>query len=400
MAFVHDVRVARLQSILANHDLDGWFFALGPACADPVLAAAFPGVTLPRVTRRCAYFVPRDLQPIRVVSSIEPLSLNALPGETWVYHTAEQFAQAMASLVEGHARIAAQISPAGRFPASDALPSGWTELMTGAGAALSSSVPLLADLALLTPTQAAAHERAARTLSGIAGNAFRELAEAARTGTLPTELEWQARVTAQIRAAGLEPGAGGPIVAWGEHTCDPHYDPSMDGTRPPRQDEIILLDCWAKEPGPDGVFADLTWMGIMSHEVPHEEAQVFGLAVKARDLGFSLIEHAARNGKSVTGMEVDEVIRGLLIPSHHHQYFLHRAGHSLGHEVHACGVNLDSVETRDDRTLRPVSAFTIEPGIYLPGRFGVRTEINVLLDATGARITTVPLQDRLIPLLA
>ncbi len=400
MAAMNDPRIERLRSLLVAHDLDGWFFAAGPACADPVIETAYPGAVLPRVTRRCAWFVPRDVNPIRVVSSIEPHALDGFPGDQWVYHTAEQFAQAMSSLVEGHARIAAQISPQGRFPGSDALPSGWAELLTGLGATLASSVPLLADLAILSPAQVASHERAAVALSRIAESAFKLMSEAGHRGSPPTEREWQTAVAGMIADAGLVQGTGGPIVAYGEHTADPHYDPATDGGRPPRHDEVVLLDIWAKEPGTDGVYADLTWMGIMAPEVHHEEMQVFGLACKARDLGFSLIEHAARNGKTVTGAEVDEVVRGSLMPNHHHQYFLHRTGHSLGADVHACGVNLDSVESKDDRNLRPVTAFTIEPGIYLPGRFGVRTEIDVLLDADGARITTLPKQDRLIALLA
>ncbi len=400
MAAMNDPRIERLRALLTAHDLDGWFFAAGPACTDPVIATACPGAVLPRVTRRCAWFVPRDVNPIKLVSSIEPLALKDFPGDTWVYHTAEQFAQAMGSLVEGHHRIAAQTSPQGRFPGADALPAGWAELLTGLGAQLASSIPLLADLAILSPAQAASHERAAVALSKIAETAFQELAAAAHKNAPPTEREWQATVAAMIRAAGLVPGDGGPIVAYGEHTADPHHDPATGGDNPPRHDEVILLDLWAREPGIDGVFADLTWMGIMAPEVHHEEMQVFALACKARDLGFSLIEHAAKNGKTVTGAEVDEVVRGSLMPNHHHQYFLHRTGHSLGAEVHACGVNLDSVESNDTRTLRPVTAFTIEPGIYLPGRFGVRTEIDVLLTPAGARITTLPRQDRMIALLA
>ncbi|MEK7764914.1 MAG: M24 family metallopeptidase, partial [bacterium] len=66
---------------------------------------------------------------------------------------------------------------------------------------------------------------------------------------------------------------------------------------------------------------------------------------------------------------------------------------------HGLGVNLDSVEAPDDRPLPPGGAFTIEPGLYLPGRWGMRTEIDVVLERGTARVTTTPFQTALLPIL-
>ena len=64
------------------------------------------------------------------------------------------------------------------------------------------------------------------------------------------------------------------------------------------------------------------------------------------------------------------------------------------------GTNLDSIETYDERPLLPGSVFTIEPGVYLPGRYGMRTEINVVFLDGEARITTQPVQQSLLAILA
>jgi Xaa-Pro dipeptidase len=64
-------------------------------------------------------------------------------------------------------------------------------------------------------------------------------------------------------------------------------------------------------------------------------------------------------------------------------YFIHRTGHSIGEEVHGNGVNIDNLETRDDRELVPGVCFSIEPGIYLDGEMGVRSEINVFITPSG-----------------
>ncbi|MCH7683904.1 MAG: M24 family metallopeptidase, partial [Gemmatimonadetes bacterium] len=76
--------------------------------------------------------------------------------------------------------------------------------------------------------------------------------------------------------------------------------------------------------------------------------------------------------------------------------FVHRTGHSIDIELHGSGPNLDNFETNDVRQLLPGTGFSIEPGIYLPGRFGIRTEINVYLHETGPEPTPVERQQDLI----
>ena len=77
-------------------------------------------------------------------------------------------------------------------------------------------------------------------------------------------------------------------------------------------------------------------------------------------------------------------------------HILHRTGHSLGESVHGNGANMDDYETRDDRRLISGTGFTIEPGVYFPD-FGVRTEINMVMDAHDATVTG-PLQTEILAL--
>jgi Xaa-Pro aminopeptidase len=78
------------------------------------------------------------------------------------------------------------------------------------------------------------------------------------------------------------------------------------------------------------------------------------------------------------------------------EQILHRTGHSLGEEVHGTGVNMDDYETHDDRRLLPGTGFTIEPGVYF-GDFGVRSEINMIVQARDA-VVTGPLQTAIVAL--
>jgi Xaa-Pro aminopeptidase len=77
------------------------------------------------------------------------------------------------------------------------------------------------------------------------------------------------------------------------------------------------------------------------------------------------------------------------------KYFIHRTGHSIHEEGHGNGANIDDLETHDTRLLVPRTLFSIEPGIYLPGRFGIRSEVNVYHTGAGAEVTGPPHQEEL-----
>jgi len=91
------------------------------------------------------------------------------------------------------------------------------------------------------------------------------------------------------------------------------------------------------------------------------------------------------------------VVRGVVSRNGFGDYFIHRTGHSIGFVVHGNGPNIDNLETKDERELLPGVCFSIEPGIYIEGKFGVRTEIDVFIhnDLT-VEVTTKPQQKLLL----
>ena len=80
--------------------------------------------------------------------------------------------------------------------------------------------------------------------------------------------------------------------------------------------------------------------------------------------------------------------------------FPHRTGHSIGTEVHGNGANIDGYETPDTRRLLRGTCFSIEPGIYLPGEFGVRSELDVFVDDSDIVVTGEPVQTAVVAILA
>jgi Xaa-Pro aminopeptidase len=105
------------------------------------------------------------------------------------------------------------------------------------------------------------------------------------------------------------------------------------------------------------------------------------------------VKRAFEGGEPLQGWEVDGATREVIEKAGYGKFFTHRTGHNIGQEVHGNGCHMDGLETREERRVMRRTCFSIEPGIYLPGEFGVRSEIDVFIDANGGvHVTGGPLQ--------
>jgi Xaa-Pro dipeptidase len=119
---------------------------------------------------------------------------------------------------------------------------------------------------------------------------------------------------------------------------------------------------------------------------------------EARDRAVELIRANAKAGKPLQGWQVDRSAREVVEKAGYGKYFFHRTGHNIGTSVHGNGVNMDGLETHDERHLIPRTCNSVEPGIYLP-EFGMRTEVDVYVGEKEARVTGA-VQKEILPLLA
>jgi Xaa-Pro aminopeptidase len=119
---------------------------------------------------------------------------------------------------------------------------------------------------------------------------------------------------------------------------------------------------------------------------------VWEAARAARDGAVEFVRDRVAAGDAITGAEVDLVSRRIMGEAGFGDYLQHRLGHGMDRAIHGFGPNLDSVETKEDRELIAGIGFSVEPGIYLPGRFGVRTEINVYMRSDAPEVTTPNVQ--------
>ena len=162
---------------------------------------------------------------------------------------------------------------------------------------------------------------------------------------------------------------------------------------PIRAGDLLLIDLWGACHD-DSVPADQTWMGYFGSELPPRIAELWTVVKAARDgVVASLRERHAR-GEVIRGFEGDDVARGIITDAGYGEYFIHRTGHSIDRDIHGRGPNLDNLETRDDRILVPGVGFSVEPGIYIAGDVGIRTELNMHMGPDGPEVTVdEPQQD-------
>jgi Xaa-Pro dipeptidase len=203
-----------------------------------------------------------------------------------------------------------------------------------------------------------------------------KIAQDALEATIPlikigmTEKELSAELVMQLLKHGSEPEMPfAPIVSSGPNSANPHASPS---DRKLQVGDLLIVDWGATY---DGYISDLTRTFAVG-EVDDEYKKIHKIVQEANAAGRA----AARPG--VPCANVDKAARDVIEKAGYGAYFTHRTGHGIGMEGHE-----DPYMRGDNmQLLEPGMAFTVEPGIYLPNRNGVRIEDNVVITENGADV--------------
>lgn len=390
---MQEPRLREIQEALRQDGVEGWLF-YDFRGSDP-LAYRILGLDPAAIsTRRWYYFIPAQGEPAGIVSSVEPRRLDTLPGRKRVFLSWQQLQEHLAETLSGVRRVAMQYSPGNAIPYVSRVDAGTIELIRRLGVEVVSAADLVQRFeAVWTPAQWESHLRAATGVRETVDEAFVYIRQHAPV----TEYAVQQFILERFSARGLTTHHP-PIVAINAHSADPHFEPTPHDATPIRPGDFVLIDLWAREPG--GVYADFTWTGFMGAVVPARYQEIFALVRSARDAAIAFVKERIRREQSFYGYEVDAVARKVITDAGYGDHFVHRTGHSIGEEVHGNGANMDGLETRDERRVLPATCFSIEPGIYLAGEFGVRSEVNVYVTEREAIVTGVPMQVDVVPILA
>lgn len=395
----HQTRIAAIQEALQDMDMvDGWLF-YDFRGSDPLAYRILLLDETQHVTRRWYYWIPTWGEPVKLLHRIEPHVLDELPGQVQQYVSWEQQHQVLASLLRGRRRIAMQYSPFNAVPYLSRVDAGTVELIRGFGFEVVSSADLVQRFeAVWTDEQLESHRYAVTALRNIVDETFAHVASCLTTQRPLSEYDVQQFILSRIRDAGMTTSSA-PIAAVDAHSADPHYGPTESDSSLITRDSLVLIDLWAKQTAPGSVYGDITWTGYTAKEVPAKQRMIFEHVRCGRDAALSFVQHQLATGRFPCGWEVDDVCRNTIRGVGYGDFFIHRTGHSIGEEVHGNGANIDNLETQDSRRLIPRTCFSIEPGIYLPGEFGIRSEIDVYISDREAVVHGLPLQTEIISLL-
>jgi Xaa-Pro aminopeptidase len=370
--------LAAIQTALQDAQLDGWLF-YDHHHRDPLAYRILGLDEHAHVTRRWFYFIPAQGEPRKLVHRIETFRLDSLPGTKAEYSSWQELEAALQTLLTGATTIAMQYSPRNAIMYLGMVDAGTVEVLHELGKTIVSSADLVSRFeAVLTEAQIASHFEAQKRLDEILAAGFDRIGNLARDGVGTDEFSMVTWLKEAIERAGMVTEHG-PNVSAGPNAADSHYEPTLASSRPIRTGDFVLIDIWAKLANdPKAVWYDITWTAVVGRQPTAREQLVFNTVRDARDAAIRTVEAAFAANQPLAGWEPDAAARAVIAKAGFGDAFTHRTGHNIATELHGAGAHLDNLETRDVRLILPRTCFSVEPGCYFPGEFGVRSEVNMI----------------------
>ena len=186
-----------------------------------------------------------------------------------------------------------------------------------------------------------------------------------------TETAVVAAVEAAVKQKGVTEMSFATTILFGDHAASPH---GTSGDRKLQKGELVLFDLgvvWK------GYVSDVT-RTVAFGDITDEAKKVYDIVLEAHEQALA----AVRPG--ITAGELDKIARDVITDAGYGEYFIHRLGHGLGSNVH----EYPSIMAGSDVVIKQGMCFSIEPGIYIPGKVGVRIEDCLYVTATGAEVFT------------
>lgn len=405
------MNLTTIQNAMREQRIDAWlvYDFRGNNSILPMLVPSPSGKRT--TTRRAACFIPVKGDATLITHGLDASQFEALPRgiSRHVYLSWVDLRATLEKLLLGRARVAMEYSPGCSLPVVSMVDAGTIELVRSMGVEVVSSAELIQACVAVWSEEAVRHHATASQQTGeIVKGAFAFIAERLRGGGgggggKVNEYEVQQHIMARFASLGLET-PDGPIVAVNAHAGDPHFEVSATVPSPITPGDWVLIDLWARRPGDDNIFSDITWTGYVPRNATDKPSErhrkVYDTVNAARDASVKLAQESWKRGEKVQGWQLDDAARNVLIAAGFPEYIRHRTGHSLspGPKVHGVGMNLDNLETHDTREMTPGIGFTIEPGLYLPD-FGVRSEINMYVHPKDGPVITSSVQNDVVMIL-
>ena len=407
-----------IQSAIRAQHFDGWLF-YDHHHRDPIAYRILGLDEHSFISRRWFYFIPAHGEPKKIVHRIESLKLDSLPGAKSEYSSWQELELQLATMLQGVKKIAMQYSPRNAIMYISMVDAGTVELIRSMGKQIVSSADMVSHFeAVLTEAQIATHFAAQTKLDEVLRSGWQFIADSVRGSSgnargpnkQTDEFSVVQHLLSGIQRAGLFTDHG-PNCSAGPNSADSHYEPTPESSRPIRSGDFVLIDIWAKLadptnpalPNPAAIWYDITWTAVVDRAPTDHETHIFNIVRDARDATIATIQQAYAANQPIAGWQADDAARNLIRAAGFGDHFTHRTGHNIAAEIHGNGAHLDNLETHDERLLLPHTCFSVEPGLYFPGEFGIRNEIDMITyPARGPEpakaVVTGPKQNQLLQL--
>lgn len=378
------------QDYMRQHGIDGWLTS-DYRYSNPIFWQVF-GQRVANVTRPVWLLIPANGEVTLLSHDVDAGRFGKDALSIKSYSNRDSMTVGLSDLLNSTKSstptIAMEYSELYQLPRVSRVDAGTIELVRSLGVNVVSSGDVLQYATeRWSDTQLESHRFAVERLTRIVKEAFKFAGENVRWAL--TEHDLAEHIRGRFDRLGLEYDEG-PVVAFNEHSSDPHYEPTPDSSAVIRRNGWLLIDLWGRKrdnlDDEPAVSADITWVAKLGGPPSERQQEVFSAVRNGRDAAFEFLQSEFRAGNPVQGWHVDRVARNVIDQAGFGKHFVHRLGHSLGHEVHSNGVNLDDWETHDTREIIEGVGVTIEPGIYLP-EFGVRLEMDVYMGPGGPEVT-------------
>ncbi len=380
------MKLEDIQAALRDADMQGWLF-YDHHGRDPL---AYRILGLPEsahVTRRWYYFIPASGEPRKLVHRIESGRLDSLAGTKAEYSSWQELEAELSLLLAGAKRIAMQYSPRNAIMYVSLVDAGTIEMLRDLGKEIVSSADLVSQFeAILSEDQIASHYEAQQHIDHLLEEAWREIGRRVRSAGQTDEWSIVQWLRDQLKQVNIT-WDHGPNVSVDANSADSHYEPSSQSSLPIRPGSFLLIDIWGRMDRPGTCFYDITWTGVLGREPSDREQTVFAAVRDARDAAIRAVQEAFTAKRPIAGFEADDAAREVLRARGLGSVFTHRTGHNIGNVLHGSGAHLDNLETHDERLLLPNTCFSIEPGAYFPGEFGVRSEVDIIARVGSAAVS-------------
>lgn len=348
------LRLGKLNRAMAQNGLNGIILVPGPNLR------YYTNVNSLLLERPFLFFIPINGEPHLVAPTLESGPYLRAPLKILVHdwNDGEGPSKALENTVQ-------QLSLNGKWGLEGRVPFRFIhQLLKYAHPRLEDAEPILQDIrAVKDAEEVKLLGRAAAILS----KSFLKIPSMVKTGI--TELELAREISEAIHSNGAET-VDDVLVQSGAMAADGHHLPSPKKLR---GKESVVVDATCTF---SGYFADITRTFVIGKDASFE--RLYENVLEAQEAAINASE------KGVTVGSIDDAARGHLRRNGLDEYFIHRTGHGLGLEVHEAPY----IITGGDEILQPSMIFTVEPGVYIRDKTGVRIEDDVLVTEQGNRVLT------------